>query len=102
MAIDPELAERAAYTKIRIRCLCVNGPSSDAVMLIVNDLLCDLVEITKEIKRSLRFVPEIYFNIPTNLFKEKLTYKLTRHILKIPSCIDRMVNKRKTYLKSLV
>lgn len=60
------------------------------------------LSVIKIVKQAyLERIRECWF-VPLNLFLKKLTYKLTRSIRKTPDPTDRIINKRKTFLKSLV
>lgn len=84
----------------------ITGRSFGRTDVFVQEARNLLMESIRRIERELRkpivlkYQPFEWF-VPINLFKEKLTYRLTSCVLKIPIAFDRAVNKRKTYLKSL-
>lgn len=78
----------------------VTGYEETKILLDLSNCVTDCIKVSKVEEEYDEFYLE-YF-VPINLFKKHWVQRFTRYIRKIPGGFDRMVNKRKTYLISLV
>lgn len=100
MAINPELVHELSYTKARIRTFNTGSTRIDIIVYIRN--LCQqLRHVEIKIKQAAWVVVNHEWNIPIDTSRQNLTHRLISPVLKIPSHLDRTVNKRKTFLQSL-